>query len=683
MTLRRVGLSNSLSSQAKISNKRFTLSRVSLRRFPFPTAPGAPIIPNYIEEVFSTNLWAGNENVRLINNGIDLSTKGGLVWIKGRTQTNVHFLFDTFRGAGRWLSTSTTSEQSAVNTNLLNSFDTNGFTIGGDSGVNGNGANYVGWTFRRQAKFFDVVTYTGNGSHPRTITHNLGSAPGCIIFKRYSGGTASWFVYHRSLGVDSFMSIGTAVKTDSPGLWTNTNASVFDVPNGLALNDNAATYVAYVFAHNAGGFGATDSDNVISCGGYTTTTGATQDINLGYEPQWVLITRYSGAGAVSGWFLFDNMREMSYTDNVYLQANSAAADAAIGGVWIRPTPTGFTVSGALNGGGTAGYEFMYIAIRRGPMKTPTTGTSVFSPKATQGPSSGSITSANPNYDAGFPVDFFLRGYKPGGISVYTQAFDRLRGKGGGYITTSTPSGETGDNWVFDSQIGVYNTNATTNSNNCAWLFRRAPGFFDVVCYSGDNVNGRQIPHNLGVTPELAISKSRAGGDGFSAGWPVGFNINPSGCSNVYLHSNGAAQNNIGTFPLFGPATSSYFTMPNAFFGNYSSVTYVAYLFASCPGVSKVGLYTGTGTTLSVDCGFAAGARFVMIKRTDDTGDWYVWDTARGIAAGNDPYLLMNSTAAEVTSTDYIDPYSPGFEISSAAPAAINASGGNYLFLAIA
>ena len=74
---------------------------------------------------------------------------------------------------------------------------------------------------------------------------------------------------------------------------------------------------------------------------------------------------------------------------------------------------------------------------------------------------------------------------------------------------------------------------------------------------------------------------------------------------------------------------------------------------------------------------------MLIKRTDNTGDWYVWDSARGIVAGNDPYLLLNSTAAEVTGTDYIDTYSAGFEITNTAPAAINASGGTFIFLAIA
>jgi hypothetical protein len=117
--------------------------------------------------------------------------------------------------------------------------------------------------------------------------------------------------------------------------------------------------------------------------------------------------------------------------------------------------------------------------------------------------------------------------------------------------------------------------------------------------------------------------------------------------------------------------------------NNSAATYVAYLFATCAGVSKVGSYTGTGTTQTINCGFTAGSRFVLIKRTDSTGDWYVWDSSRGIVAGNDPYLLLNTSDAEVTGTDYVDTYNAGFEISSTAPAAINASAGTFLFLAIA
>jgi len=130
-------------------------------------------------------------------------------------------------------------------------------------------------------------------------------------------------------------------------------------------------------------------------------------------------------------------------------------------------------------------------------------------------------------------------------------------------------------------------------------------------------------------------------------------------------------------------TASVFSVGTEANVNNSGYTYVAYLFATCAGVSKVGSYTGTGTTQTINCGFTAGSRFVLIKRTDSTGDWYVWDSARGIVAGNDPYLLLNTTDAEVTGTDYIDTAATGFEISSTAPAAINASAGTFIFLAIA
>jgi hypothetical protein len=130
-------------------------------------------------------------------------------------------------------------------------------------------------------------------------------------------------------------------------------------------------------------------------------------------------------------------------------------------------------------------------------------------------------------------------------------------------------------------------------------------------------------------------------------------------------------------------TSSVFTLGSAIDVNMSGKDFISYHFATLAGVSKVGSYTGTAATLNVDCGFSAGARFILIKRSDSTGDWYVYDSARGIVAGNDPYLLLNSTAAEVTGTDYIDPLSSGFTVTSSAPAALNASGGTYIFLAIA
>jgi hypothetical protein len=85
---------------------------------------------------------------------------------------------------------------------------------------------------------------------------------------------------------------------------------------------------------------------------------------------------------------------------------------------------------------------------------------------------------------------------------------------------------------------------------------------------------------------------------------------------------------------------------------------------------------------TINCGFTGGARFVLIKRTDGIGGWFVYDSARGLSSGNDPYLLLNTTDAEVTSTNYVDTTSVGFQVTAAAPAGLNANGGTFVFLAI-
>jgi hypothetical protein len=112
-------------------------------------------------------------------------------------------------------------------------------------------------------------------------------------------------------------------------------------------------------------------------------------------------------------------------------------------------------------------------------------------------------------------------------------------------------------------------------------------------------------------------------------------------------------------------------------------TYIAYLFATLAGISKVGSYTGNGTSQTIDCGFSTGAKFILIKRTDSAGDWFMWDTVRGIVAGNDPHLSLNTTAAEVTTDDSIDPDTSGFIVNQNATTNINVTSAEYIYYAIA
>jgi hypothetical protein len=634
---------------------------------------GVPVVPAYIEDVFSTFLYTGQGSTNSYVNGIDLAGKGGLVWIKARSGTYgtaFHGLWDTARGTGKYIGSNTTAAQSGNSGDLLSAFNSDGFTVnttylgGTNETTNASAQTYASWTFRKQPKFFDVVTFTQSGtSGYQTINHNLGSTPGVIIIKGV-GQADGWFVYHRSIPTKVIY----LNQTDAAANFTLSN-SVTSTTFNFNLTDfgfgNGATYVAYLFAHDAGGFGLTGTDNVISCGTFTADGSANFSVTLGYEPQFVMCKSTNNSGP---WFMLDTMRGYNLdttNGDQYLMANSSNAEAA--GELGSPTATGF-----VGPAGNVSTTYIYIAIRRGPMKVPTSGTSVFAPVLNTG------TGANTNISSGgFAPDMLWN--KTTDHAYGTEVWDKLRGVTK-ILTTSSTAAE-GTSPANTDLVSFNNTGVTEGPNSgsvmniTSWLyvnymFGRAPSFFDEVCYTGNSTSGRAINHNLTVVPQLMIVKNRTN----SADWAVFSYFNDQ---YLLLNLTNAASG------LGLTANSTTFNVGSGTTNNASGDNYVAYLFATCAGVSKVGSYTGTATTLQIDCGFTAGARFVLIKRTDSTGAWYVWDSARGIVSGNDPYLLLNSDVAEVTNTDYVDTYSAGFEISSTAPAAINASGGTFVFLAIA
>jgi hypothetical protein len=229
-------------------------------------------------------------------------------------------------------------------------------------------------------------------------------------------------------------------------------------------------------------------------------------------------------------------------------------------------------------------------------------------------------------------------------------------------------------------------NSASYGNWINYFWRRAPSFMDVVCYTGNGTGSTQITHNLGVAPTLVIVKQRSGSPDRS--WWVlttavpQLNIlNDTSAANAY----GVPANLFGdsTYNNYIAPTTTTLTLSPSDEVNKSGNTYVAYLFATCAGVSKVTSFTGNGSSQTINCGFTAGSRFVMIKRTDSTGDWYVWDSARGIVSGNDPHLSLNSTAAEVTTDDTIDTDSTGFIVNQVSATNSNVNGASYIVLAIA
>ena len=276
-----------------------------------------------------------------------------------------------------------------------------------------------------------------------------------------------------------------------------------------------------------------------------------------------------------------------------------------------------------------------------------------------------------------------------GSAVASLFSSRLTGTG--YLVTSDTAAEVAagttilqaNPWDVMDGVKVGTTSTITNASANTyinWLFRRAPGFFDVVCYTGTGVATTQT-HNLGAVPELMIIKRRSA----IGAWCTFFGMGASNYYRPLLNSSASAPlvTYSDGFGLSAQPTSTVINLDSGGAGNDSGTTYVAYLFATLAGISKVFSYTGNGSSQTINCGFTGGSRFVMIKRTDSTGDWYVWDSARGIVAGNDPHLSLNDTAAEVTTDDSVDTDNTGFVVNQLSATNVNVTSATYIGLAIA
>jgi len=510
-----------------------------------------------------------------------------------------------------------------------------------------------------------VVTYTGNGvssSTARTarIPHSLGVTPGFVIIKR-TDTTSEWIAAHHANG--------TTGKT----LYLNlTNASVGDIAWSTYFDDTDfsinwspeanfnvlnATYVAYIYAHDPLGPSGDGSDGLIACGSYvgndSTGTHDGQIINLGWEPQYILIKESSDGGRA--WEIVDTIRGIPTGGNasrLFPNIGNAESQSVID---AEVDSTGFVAKGYnIN---QDGRTYIYMAIRRGPMAVPESASEVFA--------IDTANATNPDYVSNFVTDMAIEndtdGFNHSINSRLTQ---------GKYLRTNTADSEFTDanQAAYDFMNGFGQNFGSNDSTRLSYMFRRAPGFFDVVAYTGDG-STQNVTHNLGVTPEMIWVKRRSG----TGSWMVYINAVPSINLSLNIVDFFSSSKRIST------ASDSTFTVVNSTEANSSGETYIAYLFATVPGVSKVGSFTTTGSDLNVDCGFTNGARFILLKKTSATQDWIVFDTERGIVAGNDPYLALNTTAAEVSNYDAIDPLSSGFTLVGS----FWGSGSNYIFLAIA
>ena len=632
-----------------------------------------------VEDVFSTTLWTGdNSTSRDIVNNIDLSGEGGAVWIKRRDAAHDHYLYDTERGATKSAIVNGLNGN-ATQAQGLKSFNSDGFTVGDFSGVNATGNKIVSWTFRKAPKFFTCLTYTGDGTTGKTISHDLGSRPGFIAIKR-TDASSDWFCVARNNDSNAYTNNQTLNyqfgfnrnhRADL-GSWAtiandttiNLNLGALAANSTTTTNINGATYVAYLWAHNDGDgeFGPNEDQDIIKCGTFVGGSTGAYEIDIGFEPQWVLIKKVTGN---DDWVIFDTTRGMSRNrDNVArLFANSNALEDFP--YEIFPHSDGFALANNTEVNNSS-FTYCYVAIRKGLMNTPTDAADVFD--------IDTHDATEPLYDSGFPVDFGF--YKRTDISGQWYVGARLLG-GSELSFNNNSTREFANSYhQFDYSDGWGDTGAGS-SGSYSWMWRQAHSYFDVVGYKGDGSAGRTVSHNLGVTPEMMWVKNRSS----NLTWPVWHKDLTSANKYLNLGENDPEAGSANRWNNTAP-TASVITLGSGTTTNQAGSQFVAFLFASADGVSKVGSYSGNGTTLNIDCGFSSGARFVLIKRTDTTGSWWIFDTDRGLVAGNDAAITIDLPDAQFSTVDYIDPYSAGFSLTGTG-GDINASGGSYIFYAVA
>ena len=285
-------------------------------------------------DYFNTKLYTGNGSTQSIT-GVGFAPD--MVWTKKRSATDFHAINDKVRGALKIVFPNTTDAED-TSSGCLTSFDSDGFSLGSNSGFNANTATFASWNWKANGQGsantdgsinttatsvnttsgFSICQYTGTGS-AATVGHGLGAVPKMMLVKKTSG-SESWGVYHHSIGNTKFLQLNaTGAEGTSSAFWNNTTptSSVFSIGTENGVNQSGQTYVAYCFAEKKG---------FSKFGSYVGNGNANGSfIYLGFKPAFVMI-KYAFSGGTGSWHMYDNKRKGYNTENDYVQANTTSSE---------------------------------------------------------------------------------------------------------------------------------------------------------------------------------------------------------------------------------------------------------------------------------------------------------------------------------------------------------------------
>jgi hypothetical protein len=326
-------------------------------------------------DYFNTKLYTGNGSTQSITG---VGFQPDWVWIKSRTDTRKHNLYDSVRGTNKRLVSNATSAEDEPDSNAgVNAFNSDGFTVGSETDVNGSSRNFVSWNWLAGGSAssnsdgsitssvsasttagFSIVSYTGTGSNA-TIGHGLNSSPKMVIVKDRDNSSYAWHVYHVGVGATKTIYLNLSNTPDTNSIyWNNTTptSSVFSVGTSVTTNNSGDKFIAYCFA---------DVKGYSKFGSYT-GNGSTDGtfVYTGFKPAWVLVKRTDGT---QDWFIIDNKRNTFNVSDTALLPNASDADYTSTNIYGKDMlSNGFKVRGSSSRQNGSGNNYIYMAFAESP-----------------------------------------------------------------------------------------------------------------------------------------------------------------------------------------------------------------------------------------------------------------------------------------------------------------------------
>tara|TARA_Y100000114_G_scaffold61581_1_gene56476 strand:+ start:987 stop:2033 length:1047 start_codon:yes stop_codon:yes gene_type:complete len=321
---------------------------------------------------FNTKLYTGNSST---NAQTGVGFQPDWIWFKRRDSAAQHSLFDVVRGVTKQLSSNLNSAETTIS-DALTSFDSDGFTLGADSGnyINLNSATYAAWNWKaggtgsansdgdiastvsaNTTAGFSVVKWTSNGSNSDTIGHGLGVAPKIVLYKRYDASNNWYWLYKYVDGTLDYLHLNlNNAKADltlgTYGFTTSTTITNL----GFGNNDSL---IAYCFAEKKG---------YSKFGSYVGNGNADGTfVYTGFKPAYVLIKDTTTAGSGHSWCVWDNKRSTSNPTTKLLLPDATDSEYTITDP-IDFYSNGFKIRDTNGSRNDSGSTYIYMAFAKEP-----------------------------------------------------------------------------------------------------------------------------------------------------------------------------------------------------------------------------------------------------------------------------------------------------------------------------